>query len=97
MTGIELFAFQVQQADCDLQPPYAFKLCQHDVPQSLCPHTIASVVCPNPDDIKYRMTRFSVDIIDLCIVESGNAIQMEVCTFYSSQMKFDFVLSVRSN
>lgn len=68
----------MQQADCDLQPPYAFKLCQHDVPQPLCSHTVASVLCPNPDDIKYRMTRVSVDAIDICIVESGNAIEVEV-------------------
>lgn len=78
VSGFELFAFQVQQADCDLQPPHAFKLCQHDVAQSLCPHTVSTVVCPNPDEIKYRMTRVSVDLIDICIVESGNAIEMEV-------------------
>lgn len=78
VTGLELFVFQVQQADCDLQPPHAFKLCQHDKPQPNCPHTTASLVCPCPDDIKYRMTRLSVDALDICIVESGTAIEIEV-------------------
>ncbi|KAF8784884.1 Transmembrane protein KIAA1109 like protein [Argiope bruennichi] len=78
VTGLELFVFQVQQVDCDLQPPYAFKLCQHDIPQPNCSHTTASLVCPCPDDIKYRMTRLSVDALDICIVESGTAIEIEI-------------------
>nr|XP_042899305.1 transmembrane protein KIAA1109 isoform X2 [Parasteatoda tepidariorum] len=78
VTGFELFVFQVQQSDCDLQPPHAFKLCQHDIPQSNCTHTTTTLVCPSPDDIKYRMTRLSIDAIDLCIVESGTAIEIEV-------------------
>lgn len=81
ITGLELFVFQVQQADCDLQPPHAFKLCQHDIPQPNCSHTTASLVCPCPDDIKYRMTRLSIDALDICIVESGTAIEIEVRIF----------------
>lgn len=81
ITGLELFVFQVQQADCDLQPPHAFKLCQHDIPQPNCCHTTASLVCPCPDDIKYRMTRLSIDALDICIVESGTAIEIEVRFF----------------
>ncbi|XP_054723573.1 bridge-like lipid transfer protein family member 1, partial [Uloborus diversus] len=78
VTGLELFAFQVQQADCEFEPPHAFKMCQHDVPQSLCSHSTALLSCPSPDDIKYRMTRLSIDSLDICVVESCTALEIQI-------------------
>ena len=34
--------------------------------------------CPGEEDLKYRLTRVSIDCIDLYLVESGAALNIQV-------------------
>ena len=36
------------------------------------------VPCPGEEDLKYRLTRVSIDCIDLYLVESGAALNIQV-------------------
>ena len=36
------------------------------------------VTCPTEEDIKYRMTRVSVDLVELYLVESGVALEVQL-------------------
>ena len=36
-------------------------------------------MCPTSDDLKYRFVRLSIDCIDLYLVESGTALNVQVC------------------
>ncbi|XP_064482137.1 bridge-like lipid transfer protein family member 1 [Ornithodoros turicata] len=77
VVGLEVFLYQAKHNDASLRPPQASGRCQHDLLQPSCPETTADKVCPEPDDVKYRMTRFSLDYLDVCIVESATAICVE--------------------
>jgi len=39
------------------------------------------VMCHTSDDLKYRFVRLSIDCIDLYLVESGTALNVQVCFF----------------
>jgi len=36
------------------------------------------MMCPSSDDLKYRFVRLSIDCIDLYLVESGTALNVQV-------------------
>ncbi|XP_013788681.2 uncharacterized protein KIAA1109-like [Limulus polyphemus] len=76
--GIETFVLQFKHIDGDLQPPTPYHYCQHDLLQFQCPESTPSQPCLNPEDAKYRMTRLSVDAIEVCLVESGTALNLEI-------------------
>ena len=72
-----------------LQPAVDYKLCQHMIPQSACLAScnVSSVTteapvglspCPTSDDIKYRVTRVSIDCVDIYLAESGAALNVQV-------------------
>ncbi|RWS10976.1 uncharacterized protein B4U79_15895 [Dinothrombium tinctorium] len=80
MIGLETFAFQVLQEDCSLQPPLPYHKCLHDKIQSECLETdkLNNKLCPYPEDIKYRMVRFSINSIDVCIAETNTAFSLQL-------------------
>ena len=39
----------------------------------------SNIGCPSPEDIKYRMTRISLDSIDIYLAEQGTALNLQVC------------------
>jgi len=86
------------------RPPQSQTACHHGVMgQTLCsfsepPTSFPSgcnslgTLCPSAEDIKYRMARFSVDTIDLTLVETGTAIGIQLypirlatCNLHSRQ------------
>ena len=74
--------FQIEDLENSLQKARPYTLCQHMVPQEECKnHTQYSFPCPSSEDIKYRLTRASVDCIDLYIVEAGSALNLQVFRF----------------
>lgn len=78
VAAMEIFAFQVQQSDCALQPPTPYKFCHHEHVQTHCPESTPSYMCPSPEEMKYRMTRLSIDAIDICLTEANTAINLEI-------------------
>lgn len=63
-----------------LRPPRLPQECLHSVPPKQCPESDpdGTYRCPSSNDVKYRMTRISVDAIDLYLVESGTAMNIWV-------------------
>lgn len=78
--SLETFVFQLIQPDSSLQPPVPFRKCLHDKLQSQCSESDSNLnkICPNAEDIKYKMVRFSVQSVDLCLVESHNLAYLQI-------------------
>lgn len=67
-----------------LRPPRLPQECLHGKPPKLCPESDSDGTyrCPSSNDIKYRMTRCSIDAIDFYLVESGTCMNIWVrCNF----------------
>lgn len=78
--SLETFIFQLIQPDSSLQPPVPFLKCLHDKLQSQCSENDSNLnkICPNPEDIKYKMVRFSIQSVDLCLVENNNLLYLQI-------------------
>jgi len=76
---LQTLLYLVQDPENVLLRPVQDHLCQHMVLQSDCKQQPDSLVpCPTSDDIKYRFTRLSVDCVDIYLVESGSALNVQV-------------------
>ena len=78
--SLEVFIFQLIQPDSSLQPAVPFHKCLHDKLQSQCSESDSNLnkICPNSEDIKYKMIRFSMQSIDLCLVENNNLLYLQI-------------------
>lgn len=76
VTGLETFLMLAIDAENELRPPISQRSCHHGVPSNQCLHTKEEnkYRCPTSEDIKYRMTRVAIDVIDLYLIESGTAL-----------------------
>lgn len=99
LVGLEIFMYQAKHDDASLTPPQPCDRCQHDLPQTGCPETTADRACPAPDDVKYRMTRFALDFVDVCLVEANTAIAIEAgplrvarCNLHAEQSGLSLLL-----
>lgn len=86
--GLESFLHLALDDENQLsRPPKNQTRCHHDNVQVQCPSSTHNTVdsshlgalCPSSEDIKYRMTRFSADLIDITLVETGSAFGIQVC------------------
>ncbi|XP_037958120.1 transmembrane protein KIAA1109 homolog isoform X2 [Teleopsis dalmanni] len=70
-----LLLLTVDPENC-LKSPKTIRNCHHGVPTNQCPYTKEEnkYKCPSSEDIKYKMTRLSMDAIDIYLVESGTAL-----------------------
>ncbi|XP_077518913.1 transmembrane protein KIAA1109 homolog tweek [Amblyomma americanum] len=103
VVGAELFVQQAQHSSGALVPPQGRIHCQHDLPQIECSHAESSSPCPVPDDLKYRMIRFMLDYVDICLEEANSAIAFEVgplkltqCNLHSEQTSSGLSLQLRA-
>lgn len=107
IAGLEAFLHLALDDENQLiRPPKNQTHCHHGILQPLCPHstiraqtpgdpyvpTNLGALCPSSEDIKYRMTRLSVDLIDLTLIETGTAfgiqihpIRLATCNLHSRQ------------
>jgi hypothetical protein len=90
---LQTLAFGVEDAENNLQHPRQFKYCQHGIAQHECTVDPSYSPCLTPDDVKYRMTRLTMDCVDLYLVESGTALNVQVR--YLSEMVTDTSLNVQ--
>ena len=75
----KLCQHMVLQPDCVYsRHPAASKLTTSES-AGIPSHTSTSrMMCPSSDDLKYRFVRLSIDCIDLYLVESGTALNVQV-------------------
>lgn len=76
VSGLETFLTLAIDAENELRPPISQRDCHHGVKSSQCVHTKDEIKyrCPTTEDIKYRMTRVAVDVIDLYLIDVGTAL-----------------------
>jgi len=91
VAGLESFLHLALDDENQLtRPPKNPTRCHHDNIQVQCPSSTHNTVdpsllvalCPSSEDIKYRMTRFSADLIDITLVETGSAIGIQVVNVF---------------
>lgn len=103
VAGAELFVQQAQHNSAALVPPQGTIHCQHDQPQAECSHAEPGCPCPVSDELKYRMTRFSLDYVDICLEEASSSICFELgplkltqCNLHSEQTSSGLSLQLRA-
>ena len=79
---IQTFIFLVEDDENNMQRAVSYKLCQHGVPQSECTkENKYDFPCPTEETLKYRLTRASVDSVDVYIVDTAAALNLQVCCY----------------
>lgn len=78
VTSLETLFLLVQDDENTLRSPDRPRTCVHGTDVNPCTHYEGKkpVNCPSTDEIKYRMTRVSLDAVDLFLIESGTAMHM---------------------
>lgn len=89
--GLEVFLrLALDEENQMTRPPKSQTLCHHNTVQPVCPFSAThnqltdspppslGSLCPSSEEIKYRMTRLSIDLIDFTLVETGTAIGVQV-------------------
>uniref|UniRef100_A0A1I8N1J1 Bridge-like lipid transfer protein family member 1 C-terminal domain-containing protein n=1 Tax=Musca domestica TaxID=7370 RepID=A0A1I8N1J1_MUSDO len=94
--GLETLALLAVDPENCLKSPKTVRNCHHGVPSNQCPHTKEEnkYKCPSAEDIKYKMTRVSVDAVDVYLIESGTAlhawispIRLANCNLHGQRVK----------
>ena len=103
--GLEVFLrLALDEENQMIRPPKSQTACHHGSVQPYCPFstppsqptdgsaTTLGTLCPSSEEIKYRMTRLSVDLVDFTLVETGTAIGIQIyplrlatCNLHSRQ------------
>lgn len=103
VTGLETLALTAVDAENQLKSPRTLRYCHHGMPTHLCPQTKeeARYRCPSSEDIKYRLTRVSIDAVDLYLIENGTAvhtwvspIRLSTCNLHGQQVKSGVTLLI---
>ena len=77
----------VLQPDCMYSHhPAASKVMSSELASSPSNTSASRMMCPTSDDLKYRFVRLSIDCIDLYLVESGTALNVQVCVFEKMEL-----------
>ncbi|XP_011494762.1 PREDICTED: uncharacterized protein KIAA1109 [Ceratosolen solmsi marchali] len=96
ITSLETFLLIAKNAENCLRSPGLPNQCHHGLPPLQCTDSDIDkhYMCPNSEDIKYRMTRVSLDSLDLYLQESGTAtqiwispIRVSTCNLHGQQVK----------
>ena len=75
----------VLQPDCPFSHhPAASRPMSSEFAGSPSSASSSRMMCPTSDDLKYRFVRLSIDCIDLYLVESGTALNVQVCVQLSA-------------
>ncbi|KAI5636032.1 hypothetical protein NE865_11233 [Phthorimaea operculella] len=77
VSSLETFFLLVCDDENELSPPNPAKLCHHGLVDVQCPETDLThkYRCPTPNEIKYRMIRVAVDLVDLYLADGNTALQ----------------------
>ena len=79
---LETLIFLVVDKENVLKNPRPYKICQHNMSQKECQYSSSSGepdgLCLTEGDVKYKLVRFSVDSIDLHLVERSSALRFQL-------------------
>lgn len=62
-----------------MKHPRPYKICQHDRKQKECEESHEDVLCPTVEEVKYKMIRVSLDLLDVNIVDKLTAVRLQCC------------------
>ncbi|GAB6024106.1 hypothetical protein CHUAL_008817 [Chamberlinius hualienensis] len=75
---VKTFIFLMEDSENTLHSPSVYRKCHHGHGQLHCIDRTPEQLCPTPDDIKYKMTRFSMEQIDIFLVETSIALNLSI-------------------
>ncbi|CAG4943461.1 unnamed protein product [Colias eurytheme] len=77
VSSLETFLLLICDNENELIPPNSVKQCHHGLNKALCPETDIALKyrCPTANEIKYRMIRVAIDLVDLYIADSNTTLQ----------------------
>ncbi|CAH0602821.1 unnamed protein product [Chrysodeixis includens] len=77
ISSLETFLLLICDSENELVPPNPAKQCHHGMNNVLCPETDLTLKyrCPTPNEIKYKMIRVAIDLIDIYIADSNTTLQ----------------------
>ena len=79
VSSVETLIYLTVDKENVMKHPRPYKVCQHNARQTECIESQEDVLCPTVEDVKYTMLRFSVDLLDVHLVESGTAMRLQAC------------------
>lgn len=77
VSSLETFLLLICDNENELVPPNPIKQCHHGMNTVMCPETDGTLKyrCPTPNEIKYKMIRVAIDLIDIYIADSNTTLQ----------------------
>ncbi|XP_050361994.1 transmembrane protein KIAA1109 homolog isoform X3 [Nymphalis io] len=77
ISSLETFLLLISDNENELTPPNTAKQCHHGLNNVLCPETDLALKyrCPTPNEIKYRMIRVAIDLIDIYVADTNTTLQ----------------------
>ncbi|RVE46725.1 hypothetical protein evm_008645 [Chilo suppressalis] len=77
ISSLETFLLLICDSENELIPPNPVKYCHHGMNTGLCPESDVTLKyrCPTPNEIKYRMIRVAIDLIDIYIADTNTTLQ----------------------
>lgn len=77
VSSLETFLLLICDSENELVPPNSLKHCHHGMNNTMCPETDLALKyrCPTANEIKYKMIRVAIDLIDIYIADSNTTLQ----------------------
>ncbi|XP_069356448.1 bridge-like lipid transfer protein family member 1 [Maniola hyperantus] len=77
ISSLETFLLLICDNENELTAPKTARQCHHGLNNVLCPETDLTLKyrCPTSNEIKYRMIRVAIDLIDLYIADTNTTLQ----------------------
>ncbi|XP_041971055.1 transmembrane protein KIAA1109 homolog isoform X2 [Aricia agestis] len=87
ISSLETFLLLICDSENELTPPNTAKQCHHGLNNVLCTESDMTLKyrCPTPNEIKYRMIRVAIDLIDIYIADANTTLQT-----WLSPIRFSF-------
>ncbi|PAA80945.1 hypothetical protein BOX15_Mlig025439g3 [Macrostomum lignano] len=79
--GVQAFVFSALDSENELQPASKDRVCVHGQTTSACSRhkrTDSRPSCFHEEQLKYKLLRLSVDQLNLCLVESGTCLSVQL-------------------
>ncbi|XP_055381705.1 bridge-like lipid transfer protein family member 1 isoform X2 [Condylostylus longicornis] len=96
ISGLETFILLTVDPENCVKSPKNEQLCYHGNLNKSCPKIkgITKYKCPSSEEIKYKMTRVSIDAIDMYLIEGGTAlhtwispVRLSMCNLHGQKVK----------
>ncbi|XP_063358209.1 bridge-like lipid transfer protein family member 1 [Cydia amplana] len=77
VSSLETFLLLITDSENELIPPNSTKQCHHGMNSNICPETDVALKyrCPTTNEIKYKMIRVAIDLIDIYVADTNTTLQ----------------------